>query len=659
MFSSVLIANRGEIAVRIVKTLRRLGIRSVVACSIPDSRSLAVRMADAHVVLEGYSAAETYLDMDAIIAAALRERCEAVHPGYGFLAERSEFALRCVDAGLVFVGPRSDVLAAVGDKAEARRLAVTNDVPVVPGWDGADDDATLQRQAELLGYPLMIKARGGGGGRGMRAILGSGELREGIESARREALATFGDPGLLLERLVTHAHHVEVQVLADSHGNVIHLGERDCSVQRRHQKLIEETPSPVVGDDLREALTAAAIRLARAVGYVNAGTFEFLVGEPAEDGRRPFFFLEVNPRLQVEHPVTEMVTGLDLVELQLRIAAGERLPIKQEDVQFSGHAIEFRINAEDPWEDFRPSAGRLRSIGVGTKRFDSGFEGGDVVPTQYDSLLAKAIVHGPDREAAIASARHDLGHCQVVGVQTNIPLHRAIASSATFAAGGATIDWLESELPVLLEEATAPRDAWLAAAVALTIGDQTTPGLRASGHTAWIGAGSSSVWLSDGARTREVRLWPSGTGMGEAAVDGERLAYRAVEDGASLAVVHLGESGHVLNASRYPEGGLHVYETVSGGHDDWTFRLAPPPALPRRVHLSGGAATAILAPLAGTVVAIQATAGDYVEAGQLVAILEAMKMEHRITAPSAGRVASVEVREQAVVREGDVLVELE
>jgi acetyl/propionyl-CoA carboxylase alpha subunit len=360
MFTSVLIANRGEIAVRITKTLRRMGIRSVVVASIPDRRSLAVRSADAWVLLEGYSAAESYLDVDAVIAAAKAEGCEAIHPGYGFLSERADFAERCAAEGITFIGPRPEVLRGMGDKAAARQLAVSNGVPVVPGWDGADDPETLVREATNIGFPVMLKARGGGGGRGMREVFAAEELPEVIESARREALAAFGDGGLLLEKLVTNAHHVEVQIVADTHGNVIHLGERDCSVQRRHQKLIEESPSPVVDDALRERLTGYALKLARAINYVNAGTFEFLVTpSPSADGEGAggeVYFLEVNPRLQVEHPVTEMVTGLDLVELQLRIAAGEALPIRQEDVTFTGHAIEFRINAEDPWDGFKGSS---------------------------------------------------------------------------------------------------------------------------------------------------------------------------------------------------------------------------------------------------------------------------------------------------------------
>ncbi len=405
MFTSVLVANRGEIAVRICKTLRKMGIRSVVVGSIPDRKSLAVRTADAWELLEGYSATESYLDIDAVIAAAKKHGCEAIHPGYGFLSERADFAERCAAEGIVFVGPPPAVLRGMGDKAAARQLAVENGVPVVPGWDGADDDDTLIHEAARIGFPIMVKARGGGGGRGMREVTEGEELAEAITSARREAVAAFGDGGLLLEKLVTRAHHVEVQVLADAHGNYVHLGERDCSVQRRHQKLIEETPSPVVDDMLRAELTGAALRLARAIGYVNAGTFEFLVGEPGADGKRPFYFLEVNPRLQVEHPVTEMVTGLDLVELQLRVAAGEVLPFRQEDVKFEGHAIEFRINAEDPWDGFKPSSGRIVAAASEQGRRSASIlpttTNGETFPVHTIHLSPRSMVWSRDRASTI------------------------------------------------------------------------------------------------------------------------------------------------------------------------------------------------------------------------------------------------------------------
>jgi acetyl/propionyl-CoA carboxylase alpha subunit len=611
MFTSVLVANRGEIAVRIIRTLRKLGIRSVVVASIPDRASVAARSADAVVLLEGYSAAETYLDARAVIAAAKAQGCEAIHPGYGFLSERADFAELCAAEGLVFIGPPPEVLRALGDKSAARRLAVANGVPVVPGYDGPDDDASLVRAAASLGLPLLVKARGGGGGRGMREVHDLADLPEALASARREAQAAFGDPGLLLETLVAPAHHVEVQIVGDAHGHLIHLGERDCSVQRRRQKLIEETPSPVVDDALRAELTRAALRLARAVGYVNAGTFEFLVGDPPSHGAaRPFYFLEVNPRLQVEHPVTEMVTGLDLVELQLCVAAGEPLPLAQEDVRFDGHAIEFRLNAEDPWNDFRPGAGRLTAFSLGDGRLDAGFGPGSMVPSQYDSLLAKLIVHSEDRAGCLATARRALAGAEVRGVPTNLPLHRAVASDPEFVAGGVSVSWLERSLAVIMASQRPDPEAWARAAAALTAASALAGPFSGA---RWLGAGSATTWLGSEGLTQEVSL----------------PAHHA---GAGTAIPGIDQ--------------LHA------------FRLVPPPALPRRAQAAAAGASAVTAPLSGTVAAVRVAEGDAVEVGQLLALLEAMKMEHRITATAAGTVARVAVRVGDVVREGDTLVEL-
>ncbi|MBI5949637.1 MAG: biotin/lipoyl-binding protein [Chloroflexi bacterium] len=646
MFRSVLVANRGEIAVRVCRTLRRMGIRSVVVCSIPDRHSLAVRSAGASVLIEGYSAAESYLDADAVIAAAKAQGCEAIHPGYGFLSERADFAARCAAEGIVFIGPPPAVLRGLGDKAAARQLAVSNGVPVVPGWDGADDDATLVREAAKIGFPVMVKARGGGGGRGMREVFAPAELPEALASARREALSAFGDGGLLLEKLVTNAHHVEVQVLADAHGNVIHLGERDCSVQRRHQKLIEETPSPVVDAALRRELTGAALRLARAIGYVNAGTFEFLVGEPSGDGARPFYFLEVNPRLQVEHPVTELVTGLDLVELQLRVAAGERLPFGQDAIAFSGHAVEFRVNAEDPWDSFRPSAGRVaHAAWPGNTRCDRGYEAGDTVPSQYDSLAGKVLLHGATREDALAQADAALSGVSLAPLRTNVELHREVLRTAAFRAGDASIDWLEGVLPGLLAGAIAPAAAWIAAAASRVAPIRPVMG------------GPTRCWLSDGHQTRAVDVEFRDSRGGEATVHsaaGVEPANFAVEarHTSGETTVRVGNTAVVVRAG---EG-----DSVACEVDGRVFELVavPPPPLPRRTHAAVDGVAAITAPLAGTIASVAVGEGDEVAEGQLLLLLEAMKMEHRITAPSAGTVKRLAVAARDVVREGDVLVEL-
>ncbi|MFN0145865.1 MAG: acetyl/propionyl/methylcrotonyl-CoA carboxylase subunit alpha, partial [Dehalococcoidia bacterium] len=641
------------IAVRICRTLRTMGIRSVVAASIPDRRSLAVRTADDWVLLEGYSAAESYLDIDAIIAAAKEKGCDAIHPGYGFLSERAEFAERCAAEGITFIGPPPAVLRALGDKSSARQLAVANGVPVVPGYDGPDDDAMLLREAAGIGLPLMVKARGGGGGRGMREVHDFADLPEALASARREAQSAFGDPGLLLEKLVTQAHHVEVQVLADAHGNIVHLGERDCSVQRRRQKLIEETPSPVVDPALRARLTDAALRLARAADYVNAGTVEFLVGEPGEDGTRPFYFLEVNPRLQVEHPVTEMVTGLDLVELQLRVAAGEPLPFTQEEATFTGHAIEFRINAEDPWDDFRPSSGRIRHAGFAftAGRVDAGFAAADTVPSQFDSLLAKWITHGVSRDEALAEALRELSDCGIVGLRTNVALHTAILESAGFRAGRATIDWLDRSFPALNTAASAPPELVAVAAVARAGLVSRREGGRVPG--------TSSFWLDDNVSVRAVTVRPVGALDWIAGINGLDVPVRILNFG-GIITARVPGIAQSIGAS-VSDGEV----TVWLGEDNfdlagryYVFQLVPPPPLPRRAQAAAEGATAITSPLPGTVASLAVSEGDVVEAGQLLLLLEAMKMEHRITATASGTVKRVAVRERDQVREGDLLVEL-
>ncbi len=639
-----------------------MGIRSVVLCSIPDRRSLAVRSADASVLIEGYSAAESYLDIDAVIAAAKAEGCDAIHPGYGFLSERADFAERCAAAGIVFIGPPPAVLRGLGDKAAARQLAVSNGVPVVSGWDGDDDDVTLVREGARIGFPVMVKARGGGGGRGMREVFAAEDLPEALASARREALSAFGDGGLLLERLVTNAHHVEVQVLADAHGNVIHLGERDCSVQRRHQKLIEETPSPVVDDALRRELTGAALRLARAVGYVNAGTFEFLVGESSAGGARPFFFLEVNPRLQVEHPVTELVTGLDLVELQVRVAAGEPLPLRQDEVVFSGHAVEFRINAEDPWDEFRPSSGRVgHAAWSQAARCDRGYESGDTVPSQYDSLAGKVVVHGLTRDEALGQSAAALTGVSLEPLRTNAGLHREVLRTAAFRDGDASIDWLERALPGLLAGAIAPPAAWIAAAASRVAPIRPVMG------------GPTRCWLSDGHEVRAVDVefrdspYPPSAPPPAGSSSHARRGEGAVHTGAGIET-----AAFELDPQQGAEGGIVrvgvVVVVIRAGEgkgvscevDGRAFGLAvvPPPPLPRRPHAAVDGVAAVTAPLAGTIASVAVSEGDEVTPGQLLLLLEAMKMDHRITAPSAGTVKRLAVAARDVVREGDVLVEL-
>ena len=419
MFGSILIANRGEIACRVLRTARRLGLRSIAVYSDADERALHVELADEAVRIGRAPARESYLDIAAIIAAAQRSGAEAIHPGYGFLSENAEFAAACAQAGIVFVGPPAAAIRAMGSKIAAKRLMESAGVPLVPGYHGDDQDAAqLAAHAAAVGFPVLIKASAGGGGKGMRIVESAGEFRAALEGARREALKAFGDERVLLERYLRRPRHVEIQVFADQHGECIHLHERDCSIQRRHQKIIEEAPAPGLSPAMRERMGAAAVTAARAVGYEGAGTVEFIVA----DGE--FYFMEMNTRLQVEHPVTEMITGLDLVEWQIRVAAGEPLPLSQAAVRSSGHAVEARIYAEDPEREFLPSTGTIAHLrwpqAEPAVRIDSGIRQGDAVTVHYDPLLAKLIVHGHDRETAVRCLQHALRECEVVGVTTNL-----------------------------------------------------------------------------------------------------------------------------------------------------------------------------------------------------------------------------------------------
>jgi acetyl-CoA carboxylase biotin carboxylase subunit len=441
-FGKVLIANRGEIAVRVIRACREFGIKTVAVFSEADRESLHVLLADEAVPIGPPPAAESYLVIDRLIAAARATRADAVHPGYGFLAENAKFAQACLDAGLTFIGPPPAAIRAMGDKMAARRVAITMGVPVVPGTEQpVSDDAEAARVAERVGYPVMVKAAMGGGGKGMRLVRAPGDLAGALRAARSEAGAAFGDAAVYIERYVEEPRHIEIQVLADAHGSVVSLGERECSIQRRHQKLVEESPSSFVTPEMRRRMGEAACRVAAAVGYVNAGTVEFLV-----DRERNFYFLEMNTRLQVEHPVTELVTGRDLVKDQLRIAAGEKLGFGQDDVALHGWAIECRVNAEDPFASFIPSPGTvvgLRAPGGPWVRDDTGVYAGCTIPRFYDTLMAKLIVWGPDRDAAIARMSRALGEYKVAGVQTTIPILERIIRHPDFAAGRLSTGFME------------------------------------------------------------------------------------------------------------------------------------------------------------------------------------------------------------------------
>jgi 3-methylcrotonyl-CoA carboxylase alpha subunit len=491
VFSRLLVANRGEIAVRVVRACRELGIETVAVYSEADRRALHVQLADRAVLIGPAAATESYLATPRVIRAALETGADAVHPGYGFLSENAAFARACVDAGLTFVGPPADVIARMGSKIEARRLMAAHGVPLVPGESPDDQsDQSLLRAIDRVGYPALLKPSGGGGGIGMRVVRDAGEASSALHGARREAAAAFGDPTLYVERLMQDPRHVEIQVLADAHGAVVHLFERECSLQRRHQKVIEESPSPAMTPGLRARMSEAAITAARAAGYRNAGTIEFLVEGAGDDGH--FYFLEMNTRLQVEHPVTEAVTGLDLVQAQLHVAAGDRLPWTQAGITQRGHAIECRVYAEDPADEFLPQSGPLaiyrepRAPGV---RIDSGVVEGDDVPVHYDPLLAKVIVHAESRTAAIARASAALRDFPILGIRTNVPYLRAVLAHPAFVRGEVDTRFLDRETPTIVAGLGTEAVSGVAiAAAAAYVGQAVRPteaGAAASGSDPW------------------------------------------------------------------------------------------------------------------------------------------------------------------------------
>jgi 3-methylcrotonyl-CoA carboxylase alpha subunit len=661
MITTLLIANRGEIAVRIIRACRALGIRAVAVYSDADATALHVRMADAAYRIGPAPASESYLRGDVLIETAVRCGAQAIHPGYGFLSERASFARAVRDAGLVFIGPPPEAIERLGDKISARRLAESVGVPTAPGYAGSDQSMeTLRREAQRIGFPLLIKASAGGGGRGMRVVQTPHEFETLLQSAQREALAAFGDGAVFLEKLLHDAHHIEVQILADTHGNVVHLFERDCSIQRRHQKILEESPAPLLHPDLRAELGAAAVRLARAAGYVNAGTVEFLV-----DGAGNAAFLEVNTRLQVEHPVTELITGLDLVQLQIVIAGGARLPFRQDELQQHGHAVEVRICAEDP-QSFLPAGGRINRFelpdGV---RIDSGFERGDTVSTHYDSLLAKLIVHADTRAEAFAHIRRALQGCRIDGIITNLPLLRALARNADVLGGTAGTDFLQAHTLDLTEPQAEPPPEVLAAAA---IGEL----LRSPRHTdPWKGAwrhlrAGIPLQYRTGGKTLLVMATEQQTGW--------RIRCGAVEQAARVVgfgdttlilAFPAGTGGEWIERFEIAEHHTHVQSDQTTRLIHWrgtAYRLEavePPEAgsigsTGRRAGHAG-----MIAPMPGVLTKVLVSIGQTVVAHQPLVVLEAMKMEHTISAPSAGVVRQLPYTPGARVAGGALLVELD
>ena len=662
MFHTILIANRGEIACRIIKTCRKLGIRSVAVHSEADADALHVRLADEAVAIGPAPARDSYLRADRIIEAALATGAQAIHPGYGFLSERLDLIAACEAHGITFIGPSAAAIDAMGDKIRSKQIAREAGVPGVPGYDGADQKpAMLRTEALRIGLPVMVKASAGGGGKGIRKVTDESELDSAIGAGAREAQAAFGDGRLLIEKFVTRPRHVEVQVAGDRHGNIVHLFERDCSVQRANQKLLEEAPAPNLSPETRATLHDYALRLSRAIGYDNLGTVEFLVDAASQD----VFFLEMNTRLQVEHPVTEEITGLDLVEWQIRIAAGETLPRGQDEIICTGHAIEARLTAERADEGFRPDTGTIKIWREpGGLRVDSGVGAGSEVSTHYDSLLAKIIAHGPDRAAALRQLADGLDRMIVLGPSTIRPFLADALRQPAFVAGEASTlfigeSWPEGWHPQC--EDTAERDA-VAAAIWLACGQ--APGTRAGPWQTLTGfrvlgpAGrpaTSHLALTEECGTRRLHVethagflrvtGASGThdvsvprsGQGEivaVVVDGRSTRLAATRDGETLFLRYRGFEGRI--------------EVALAVEAEAAKRAA-----------NGDSGNSLRANMPGTVAAIHVATGDRVEAGQVLAVLESMKLFMELKSPAAGTVSQIGARAGATVAAGDVLVAIE
>ena len=647
----LLVANRGEIARRVMRSCRDLGIATVAVYSDPDANEPFVRDADIAVPLGGATPAESYLRADAIVEAAKRAGADAIHPGYGFLAENAGFARACAEAGITFVGPSPEAIDAMGSKIEAREIMENAGVPVLPGVDltGLDDDAVLAA-AEKVGWPVLVKASYGGGGRGMRIVRDKNDLLEAVSGAKREAGSAFGNDTVFLERYLDNPRHIEIQIIGDTHGTVVHLGERECSIQRRHQKIIEEAPSPVVDETMRAQMGSAAVLAGKAIDYVGAGTVEFIVAPTGE-----FFFLEVNTRIQVEHPVTELVTGLDLVRLQLLVAQGDALPPEAIDPPINGWAIEARLYAEDPAHDFLPSAGPLHRFdlpeGPGI-RIDSGFEAGSVVSTNYDPMLAKVIAYAPTRTEAARLLASVLERSRVHGVITNRDLLVGILGEAEFLAGQIDTHYFDRHAPAdlmagAMDESLAPLAA-VAAALAAQAGRRAharaLPGLPSgwrnvasqlqtvaytSGEdslTVGYQLGRDAAFEVNGASVEDVTVVSATAHEVVLAVGGIRRVFEVnqVDD-----VVYVETFGYrvVLNeVPRFPDLDSHV------------------------------ASGSLLSPMPGTVVRVECAVGDAVTAGQVLVVIEAMKMEHRIAAPTDGVVTEVRVTDGQSVDNNEVLV---
>jgi len=667
MFTSLLIANRGEIACRVIRTAKRMGIRTIAVYSDADRDALHVRMADEAVHIGGSAARDSYLSIDKIVAVCKQTGAEAVHPGYGFLSENPAFAAALEKNGIVFVGPPVKAIEAMGDKITSKKLAAEAGVTTVPGHMGIIKDAAeAVKIAKKVGYPVMIKASAGGGGKGMRIAHNDAEAKEGFERSKSEAASSFGDDRIFIEKFVTEPRHIEIQLIGDQHGNVLYLNERECSIQRRNQKVIEEAPSPVLDAKTRKAMGEEAVALAKAVGYFSAGTVEFIV-----DGKRNFYFLEMNTRLQVEHPVTELTTGLDLVELMLRVAAGEGLPLKQKDVPLRGWAIESRLYAEDPYRNFLPSTGRLTQYSPPRElvspphsyalRNDAGvYEGGEI-STFYDPMISKLCTWAPTREAAIEAMQSALDQFEVEGVGNNIPFLSAVMGQQRFREGRLTTGYIAEEFPEgfhgVMPDATSLRR--LAALACCSAYALETRGF----------AGDETLAAGNGANKKRAVL--IGDQRWDFTIHADGIEYWLTEPDGTKLLVETGWKPGMSLASARLDGQLHHVKLnrVTGGFRmrwrgaDFVARVLLPavadlmPLMP--VKVPPDLSKYLLCPMPGQVVRIDVKAGDVVETGQPLAIVEAMKMENVLKAERRARVSKVAVKAGAVLAVDEVILEFE
>jgi 3-methylcrotonyl-CoA carboxylase alpha subunit len=654
-FRTLLIANRGEIACRVIRTARAMGLRTVAVYSEADSQALHVAMADEAVLLGPARARDSYLNVDRVIDAARRSGAEAIHPGYGFLSESAEFAEACLDAGLVFVGPTAGMIRMMGSKSGSKLLMEKAGVPLVPGYHGeAQDQATLGKAADNIGFPVLVKASAGGGGRGMRIVRSRDELEPAIVSAKRESKAAFGDDRVLIEKFVENPRHIEVQVIGDSHGNLLSLFERECTLQRRHQKVVEEAPSPTLDVGQRDTVCAAARKAAAAVGYVGAGTIEFV------SNGKDVFFIEMNTRLQVEHPVTEMITGIDLVEWQFRVAFGERLPLAQDQIKLNGHAIEARVYAENPHKNFMPSVGKLRTWRMPAEmdglRIDAGYRAGDTVSPYYDPMLAKVVAWAPTRDAAIERLNRGLDESDVRGIVSNIPFLSALVTHPDVRVNAIDTGFIERELSKLTPASPLAGDLEYCAAMAAILAEEAKA--VANPHSPWMTSG----WMPVGRRRRVFRFRQGqgpeheitlnyGNGPATASIGDREIAFTSCATGeGGFDLTMDGMKSHVVTVT----DGHELYLRTRNGRFDLHW-----------VDPFGGddeeqvGEDKIVAPLPGTVVALLAEVGATLEKGAPILTLEVMKMEQTLRAPFAGVLKSIKCKVGDIVGEGVELAEVE